>query len=205
MRAWWPRGDEALLHTLDRVFGSGIEWQSCERLADAVALARSRTQLLLVYIHSPFHTDTSSFCATTLYAPRVRDALAQFTCWAVSVDSDVGHQAGVYFGAAVFPFVAIVAPHQLDAATRAPRVVKVFDGALAAAPFETAINDIALRFADNLRLIAQQRAAADKERSLRAEQVCCFCFLQTSSPPKQPSSGLTSHFRSFFLLLLLFS
>lgn len=171
MRTWWPRGDEALLDTLDRAFGSGVAWQSCERLADAVALARSRTQLLLVYIHSPFHTDTSAFCATTLYAPRVRDALAQFTCWAVSVDSDVGMHASVYFGAAAFPFVAIVAPHLLDSATRAPRVLKVFDGALPAAPFETAINDIALRFADNLRLIALQRAAADNERALKAEQV----------------------------------
>lgn len=184
-RTWWPPGTtsqdaSSILDTLERAFGSGVEWHTAADLAAAVALARSRTQLLLVYVHSPFHTDTIGFCATTLYAPRVRDALQQFTCWAVSIDSPIGMQAAVYFNVAAFPFVCVVVPHQLDSVTRAPRVVKAFDGAVPAGVFETAINDVALRFADELRAIQQQRAAADEARALRAEQVPTLIFFCVS-------------------------
>jgi FAS-associated factor 2 len=159
---------------LERAFGSSIEWQSSRDLAGAVALARSRSQLLLVYVHSPFHTDTVEFCANTLYSARVRDALQQFTCWAVSVDTPIGMQAAVYFNVAAFPFVCVVVPHELDSVTRAPRVVKTFDGAVGASAFETAINDCALRFADNLRAVQQQRVAAEEARLLRAEQEAAY-------------------------------
>eukprot|EP01062_Namystynia_karyoxenos_P062139 TRINITY_DN55067_c0_g1_i1.p2 TRINITY_DN55067_c0_g1~~TRINITY_DN55067_c0_g1_i1.p2 ORF type:complete len:484 (+),score=162.33 TRINITY_DN55067_c0_g1_i1:138-1454(+) len=78
--------------------------------SDAVAAARAHGRLLLVYLHSPLHQDTPSWCSHTLGDPAVQQVIADnYLVWAESVHTAEGSNAATnLFGAIGFPFVAAV-------------------------------------------------------------------------------------------------
>jgi FAS-associated factor 2 len=75
----------------------------------AVAKSDQDSKFLLIYLHSPDHENTESFCQHTLTS----DELTHFVdhnmnMWAGSVTNPDAHVVGSQLGVATFPFLALL-------------------------------------------------------------------------------------------------
>lgn len=80
-----------------------------EGFMDALQRSRNSFKLLFVYLHSPDHPDTPSFCQRTLCSDAFVDFVNQnFVCWGGSIRASEGFKMSNSLKASRFPFCALV-------------------------------------------------------------------------------------------------
>ncbi|KAL4012465.1 plant UBX domain-containing protein 10-like [Cucumis melo var. makuwa] len=81
------------------------------RFAEALKIAEDDHKFLFLYLHSPDHPFTPSFCEDTLCSELVVQFLdANFICWGALANRGEGLQMAITLGATSFPFCAVIAP-----------------------------------------------------------------------------------------------
>ncbi|XP_043721907.1 plant UBX domain-containing protein 10-like [Telopea speciosissima] len=85
------------------------------RFAEALKIAQDERKLMFMYLHSPTHPFTPSFCGGTLGSELVVQFLdANFVSWGALASRGEGLQMATVLRVAGFPFCAIVAPASAD-------------------------------------------------------------------------------------------
>lgn len=81
------------------------------RFPEAMKIAEDEHKFLFLYLHSPDHPFTPSFCGETLCSELVVQFLdANFICWGAVANRGDGLYMATTLGATSFPFCAVVAP-----------------------------------------------------------------------------------------------
>ena len=80
---------------------------------EALNKAKTEVRFLLVYLHSPSHLNTDSFCRDTLCSDLVTCTLTQYNVilWGVSVRSLEGMRVGRIMHENTYPFLALILSH----------------------------------------------------------------------------------------------
>merc|ERR1719361_1533247 len=80
----------------------------------ALEEAKRDLKFLLVYLHSPSHQDTKSFCQDTLASPALADFIANMNVivWACSVDTKEGYRVSQALRESSYPFLALIVLRQ---------------------------------------------------------------------------------------------
>merc|ERR1719361_2866589 len=80
----------------------------------ALEEAKRDLKFLLVYLHSPSHQDTKSFCQDTLATPALADFIANMNVivWACSVDTKEGYRVSQALRESSYPFLALIVLRQ---------------------------------------------------------------------------------------------
>lgn len=93
----------------ERDYGSGGPNFVGEGFMDALQRSRNSFKLLFVYLHSPDHPDTPSFCQRTLCSETVAAFVNEnFVCWGGSIRASEGFKMSNSLKASRFPFCALV-------------------------------------------------------------------------------------------------
>ncbi|KAJ1403999.1 UBX domain [Sesbania bispinosa] len=93
----------------ERDFGTTRPNFVSEGFMDALQRSRNSFQLLFVYLHSPDHPDTPSFCQRTLCSQAFADFVNHnFVCWGGSIRASEGFKMSNSLKASRFPFCAVV-------------------------------------------------------------------------------------------------
>ncbi|KAK7391839.1 hypothetical protein VNO78_20262 [Psophocarpus tetragonolobus] len=80
-----------------------------EGFMDALHRSRNSFKLLFVYLHSPDHPDTPSFCQRTLCSETISAFVNEnFICWGGSIRASEGFKMSNSLKASRFPFCALV-------------------------------------------------------------------------------------------------
>ena len=80
----------------------------------ALEEAKRDLKFLLVYLHSPSHQDTKSFCQDTLAKPALADFIANMNVivWACSIDTREGYRVSQALRESSYPFLALIVLRQ---------------------------------------------------------------------------------------------
>lgn len=80
----------------------------------ALEEAKRDLKFLLVYLHSPSHQDTKSFCQDTLASPGLAEFIANMNVivWACSVDTTEGYRVSQALRESSYPFLALIVLRQ---------------------------------------------------------------------------------------------
>eukprot|EP00743_Colponemidia_sp_Colp-15_P003723 GILK01004017.1.p1 GENE.GILK01004017.1~~GILK01004017.1.p1 ORF type:complete len:367 (-),score=43.78 GILK01004017.1:170-1228(-) len=133
---------------------------------DALAVASQELKFLVIYIHSDYHFDTDEFCRHTMCDPSVVTTLDElFVCWAATIHSSDGFQAGLQFAATRFPFLAVI-----STADRETTVIDLHEGPISADALVTRLTNLLSEHQDMLAAATAQRTALEHDRRLREEQ-----------------------------------
>lgn len=140
---------------------------------EAAAFARSRFQLLVVYLHSEMHGDTPQFCSATLCSPAVVAFLGErFVVWAGDVREKEGFAISNALRASEFPFVGVILANTHNGR---PGVIATLPGLRDSSEFVAALVSIA--DGQGATLLDQARDHDHREtesRALREQQHAAF-------------------------------
>lgn len=101
----------AFLATFEQQFGTVHPFFYACRFVDTLKIARDEQKLMFLYIHSPEHPFTPSFCKDTLCAELVVQLLdANFVSWGGLSARGDGLQMATALRVSTFPLCAVVAP-----------------------------------------------------------------------------------------------
>ncbi|KAL5749553.1 hypothetical protein ACOSP7_024156 [Xanthoceras sorbifolium] len=101
----------AFLSSFEQQYGSTHPFFYACQFMEALKIAEDKHKFVFVYLHSPEHPFTASFCRETLCSELVVQFLdANFVCWGALVDRGEGLQMAATLRPASFPFCAVVAP-----------------------------------------------------------------------------------------------
>lgn len=101
----------AFLTSFEQQFGSTHPFFYACQFMEALKIAEEEHKFVFMYLHSPQHPFTPSFCRETLSSELVTQFLdANFVCWGALADRGEGLQMAATLNAASFPFCAVVAP-----------------------------------------------------------------------------------------------
>lgn len=101
----------AFLSNYEQQFGTVHPFFYVCRFIEALKIAQDERKFLFMYLHSPDHPFTPSFCRETLCSEVVVEFLdANFVSWGGLVDRGEGLHMATTLRPASFPFCAIVAP-----------------------------------------------------------------------------------------------
>lgn len=101
----------AFLTTFEQQYGSTHPFFYACQFMDALKIAEDEHKFMFMYLHSPLHPFTPSFCRETLCSELVIQFLdANFICWAALADRGEGLQMAATLQPASFPCCAVVAP-----------------------------------------------------------------------------------------------
>eukprot|EP00127_Corallochytrium_limacisporum_P002391 Clim_evm32s119 gene=Clim_evmTU32s119 len=135
----------------------------------AVERAKTDLKFLLVYLHSPEHTDTDRFCQEVLTSEPIIDYVdGNFLCWAASIDSVQGsYAAHSKLHAVTYPsmFVLLFKNGRMT-------VVRRIEGS-GLATIESLLGSLAQTISDNERELDRQRRDREEREvtaQLRQEQ-----------------------------------
>merc|ERR1711997_531483 len=80
----------------------------------ALEEAKRDLKFLLVYLHSPSHQDTKSFCQDTLASPGLAEFIANMNVivWACSIDTREGYRVSQALRESSYPFLALIVLRQ---------------------------------------------------------------------------------------------
>ncbi|XP_047182703.1 plant UBX domain-containing protein 10 [Vigna umbellata] len=93
----------------EREYGSSGPNFVGEGFMDALQRSRNSFKLLFVYLHSPDHPDTPSFCHRTLCSETIAAFVNEnFVCWGGSIRASEGFKMSNSLKASRFPFCALV-------------------------------------------------------------------------------------------------
>lgn len=99
------------LPCFEQQYGSSHPFFYACRFMEALKLAEDEKKFMFMYLHSPEHPFTPSFCAETLRSDLVIQFLdANFISWGALADSGEGLQMAATMRPATFPFCAVIAP-----------------------------------------------------------------------------------------------
>ncbi|KAE8697312.1 C365.01 protein [Hibiscus syriacus] len=103
--------DQAFLACLEHKYGTRHPFFYCCSFMQALKIAEDDHKLMFMYLHSPEHPFTPSFCSTTLSSePVVQFLDANFISWGAIADRGEGLQMAATLQPATFPFCAVIAP-----------------------------------------------------------------------------------------------
>lgn len=101
----------AFLASFGQQYGSTHPFFYACHFMEAMKIAEDEHKFLFMYLHSPQHPFTPSFCRETLSSELVTQFLdANFVSWGALADRGEGSQMAATLRAASFPFCAVVAP-----------------------------------------------------------------------------------------------
>ncbi|XP_024025337.1 plant UBX domain-containing protein 10 [Morus notabilis] len=99
------------LENFERQFGSTHPFFYACHFMEALKIAQDENKFLFMYLHSPEHPFTPSFCRETLCSELAVQYLdANFVCWGALASGGEGQQMAAIFRPASFPFCAVIAP-----------------------------------------------------------------------------------------------
>lgn len=105
----------AFLSSFEQQYGTTHPFFYACRFVEALKIAEDDHKFMFLYLHSPEHPFTPSFCRETLCSEVVVQFLdANFVCWGALANRGEGWQMGATLQPASFPFCAIVAPASGD-------------------------------------------------------------------------------------------
>ncbi|KAK6148341.1 hypothetical protein DH2020_019253 [Rehmannia glutinosa] len=101
----------AFLANFEQQYGTMHPFFYACRYMDALKIAQDEHKFMVMYIHSPEHPFTPSFCRETLCSELVVQFLdANFVCWGGLASRGDGLQMATALRVSSFPFCAVVAP-----------------------------------------------------------------------------------------------
>ncbi|KAK6123528.1 hypothetical protein DH2020_042735 [Rehmannia glutinosa] len=101
----------AFLANFEQQYGTMHPFFYACRYMDALKIAKDEHKFMFMYIHSPEHPFTPSFCRETLCSELVVQFLdANFVCWGGLASRAEGLQMATSLRVSSFPFCAVVAP-----------------------------------------------------------------------------------------------
>uniref|UniRef100_A0A2P2QP94 UAS domain-containing protein n=1 Tax=Rhizophora mucronata TaxID=61149 RepID=A0A2P2QP94_RHIMU len=101
----------AFLATFEQKYGSIHPFFYVCSSIEALKIAENEKKFMFMYLHSPDHPFTPSFCRETLSSELVVQFLdANFVCWGTLADGAEGLQMVATLQPATFPCCAVVAP-----------------------------------------------------------------------------------------------
>ncbi|PRQ17264.1 putative UBX domain-containing protein 2/7 [Rosa chinensis] len=105
----------AFLHGFEQHYGTMHPFFYACQFMEALKIAKDEHKFLFMYLHSPEHPFTPSFCRETLSSELVVQFLdANFVSWAALTDREEGLQMAATLNPSCFPFCAIIAPAHSD-------------------------------------------------------------------------------------------
>ncbi|MBA0861980.1 hypothetical protein Goshw_003137 [Gossypium schwendimanii] len=103
--------DWAFLVSFEQQYGTTHPFFYACSFMQALKIAEDEHKLMFMYLHSPEHPFTPSFCSRTLSSELVVQFLgANFVCWGAIADRGEGLQMAATLQPASFPFCAVIAP-----------------------------------------------------------------------------------------------
>ncbi|XP_002511359.2 plant UBX domain-containing protein 10 [Ricinus communis] len=140
----------------------------------ALKIAEDENKFMFMYLHSPQHPFTQSFCRETLCSEFVVQFLdANFVCWGALADRGEGVQMAAALRPASFPCCAVVAP----ASGNSIAVLQQLEGPVSPAELVEillrTVEEQGLAFGKNARAKQQEqkmRARAKEEEKIRADR-----------------------------------
>jgi len=135
--------------------------------ASALAEAKRDLKFLLVYLHSPDHQDTHSFCSQVLTFPEVVSYINRnnILFWASSVSYPEGHRVSVTLKESTYPFLALIVLKDNRMV-----VVRRFEGKMSV---ESLLSQLEQGIEDNEQAIGNARAEREERtmnQRIREEQ-----------------------------------
>ncbi|KAI3454459.1 hypothetical protein Pfo_011122 [Paulownia fortunei] len=101
----------AFLANFEQQYGTMHPFFYACQFMDALKIAQDEHKFMFMYIHSPEHPFTPSFCRETLCSEVVVQFLdANFVCWGALASRVEGLQMATALRVSSFPFCAVVAP-----------------------------------------------------------------------------------------------
>lgn len=105
----------AFLDSFEQQFGTIHPFFYACSFMDCLKMAKDEGKFIFLYLHSPEHPFTPSFCRETLCSELVVQFLdANFVCWAALASRGEGFQLASTLRAPRFPFCALIAPASDD-------------------------------------------------------------------------------------------
>ncbi|KAL3824866.1 hypothetical protein ACJIZ3_020895 [Penstemon smallii] len=105
----------AFLANFEQHYGTTHPFFYACRFVDALKIAEDEHKFVFMYLHSPEHPFTPSFCRETLCTEIIVQFLdANFVCWGALANRGEGLQMATTLGVSTFPFCAVVAPSSGD-------------------------------------------------------------------------------------------
>lgn len=103
------------LATFEQQYGSTHPLFYACHFMEALKIAEDEKKFLFMYLHSPEHPFTPSFCRQTLCSElSVQYLNANFVCWGALENKGQGMQMATLLRPASFPFCAVIAPSTGD-------------------------------------------------------------------------------------------
>ncbi|KAL5538355.1 hypothetical protein UlMin_044534 [Ulmus minor] len=157
---------------------------------EALKLAENEHKFLFLYLHSPEHPFTRSFCRETLCSELAVQYLdANFVCWGALADRGEGLQMASMLRPASFPFCALIAP----AAGESIAVLQQIEGPISPAELveilQRTVEEQGLAFG-SLRAKEEEKIRAD--RQLREEQDAAYLAALRIDQEKEKLKSLSS-------------
>ena len=101
----------AFLGRFEQQYGSYHPFFYACQFMETLKLAEDDHKFMFLYLHSPEHPFTPSFCRDTLCSELVVQFLdANFVCWGALASRGEGLQMAATFRPTSFPFCAVIAP-----------------------------------------------------------------------------------------------
>jgi FAS-associated factor 2 len=108
----------AFLGSFEQQYGSYHPFFYACQFMETLKLAEDDHKFMFLYLHSPEHPFTPSFCRDTLCSELVVQFLdANFVCWGALASRGEGLQMAATFRPTSFPFCAVIAPAPGDSIT----------------------------------------------------------------------------------------
>lgn len=135
---------------------------------DAVRTAYHQGKFMLVYLHSPMHEKTDSFCRNVLCQPSIQSICDQnMVSWGGNVHDAEGYTLAMQFDACAFPFLALVvcrSENKVEIVTRVQGQIHDHQ------QLHEHLRNVMLVHQPSLHRVRAQQQQRTEERSLREEQ-----------------------------------
>lgn len=110
-----PQQERDFLKSFEQQYGSAHPLFYACHFTEALKIAQDERKFLFMYLHSPEHPFTPSFCRETLCSELAVQYLdANFVCWGALASNGQGLHMAAILRPASFPFCAVIAPSSGD-------------------------------------------------------------------------------------------
>ncbi|XP_062169739.1 plant UBX domain-containing protein 10-like [Alnus glutinosa] len=162
----------AFLGNLEQQYGSYHPFFYACQFMETLKLAEEDRKFMFMYLHSPEHPFTPSFCRETLCSEVVVQFLdANFVCWGALANRGEGLQMSATFRPTTFPFCAVIAPAPGDSIA----VLRQMEGPISPAELvetlQRTVEEQGLAFGGAR---AKQEEKIKADRRLREEQDAAY-------------------------------
>ncbi|KAM5571979.1 hypothetical protein ABKV19_012188 [Rosa sericea] len=165
----------AFLHSFEQHYGTMHPFFYACQFMEALKIAKDEHKFLFMYLHSPEHPFTPSFCRETLSSELVVQFLdANFVSWAALADREEGLQMAATLNPSCFPFCAIIAPAPSDSIA----VLQKMEGPISPTELmgilQRTVEEQGLAFRSQRAKQAEQNQKIIADRRLRDEQDAAY-------------------------------